>query len=103
MGKQRKQYSAEYKFQIAMEAAKNTKTISQLASEYGVHPTQISDWKGQLVSEGAGVFARSSGRQARESAKTETELYEQIGRLKMELEWLKKKAAGNGGGQVRHD
>ena len=86
MSKQRKQYSAELK----LEAAKNGKTVSQLASEYGVHPTQVSDWKGQLMREGARLFARGVDRQERETAKTETELYEQIGRQKMELEWLKK-------------
>ena len=99
MSKQRKQYSAELK----LEAAKNSKTVSQLASEYGVHPTQVSDWKGQLMREGARLFARGVDRQERETAKTEMELYEQIGRQKMELEWLKKKATGSGGSQMRHD
>ena len=86
-----------------MEAVKNRKTVSQLASEYGVHPTQVSDWKGQLMREGARLFGRGVDRQERETAKTETELYEQIGWQKMELEWLKKKATGNGGSQMRHD
>ena len=103
MSKQRKQYSAEFKFRVAMEAAKNGKTVSQLASEYEVHPTQVSDWRGQLMSEGSRLFARGAERQEQETAKAETELYEQIGRLKMELEWLKKKAARNGGSQMRHD
>ena len=53
--------------------------------------------------EGARPFGRGVDRQERETAKTETELYEQIGRQKMELEWLKKKAARNGGSQMRHD
>ena len=90
MGKQRRQYTAEFKFQVAMEATCSTKTVSQIASEYGVHPTQVSDWKHQLLDEGPKVFAQQPNRQARDAAKTETELYEQIGRLKMELEWLKK-------------
>jgi transposase-like protein len=100
MGKQRNQYNAEFKFQVALEAAKGNKTVSQVASEYGVHPTQVSEWKAQLMLEGAEVFNRTPGRPpgraAREVAKTETELYEQIGRLKMELEWLKKKVVGVG-------
>ncbi len=103
MSKQRKQYSAELKFEVALEAAKNSKTVSQLASEYGVHPTQVSDWKGQLMREGARLFGRGVDRQERETARTETELYEQIGRQKMELEWLKKKVTGSGGSQMRHD
>ena len=96
MGKQRNQYNAEFKFRVALEAAKGTKTVSQLASQYGVHPTQVSDWKGQLMVEGPEVFNRTSPRPAREAEKTEAELYEQIGRLKMELEWLKKKVVGVG-------
>jgi transposase-like protein len=58
MSKQRKQYSAEFKFQVALDAAKNGKTVSQLASEHGVQPTQVSEWKGQLMSEGARLFVR---------------------------------------------
>jgi transposase-like protein len=69
------------------------KTINQLASEQGVHPNQISQWKQQLLSEGNMLFGDKRTRQAQEQASRETELYEQIGRLKMELEWLKKKVA----------
>jgi transposase-like protein len=101
MSRERKQYSPEFKFRIALEAAKNGKTVSQLASESGVHPTQINEWKGTLMSEGVNLFERRPAQQEQAAAKMETELYEQIGRLKMELEWLKKKAAGYGGGQVR--
>ena len=93
MSKKRKNYSAKYKFQVALEAVKGQKTISQLASEYGIHPNQIRDWKRKLMEEGAGVFARDNGRREQEQAAQEAELYEQIGRLKMELEWLKKKVA----------
>ena len=48
-GKQRNQYNAEFKLRVALEAAKGAKTVSQLASEYGVHPTQVSDWKSHLI------------------------------------------------------
>lgn len=101
MSKERKQYSGEFKFRIALEAAKNGKTVSQLASESGVHPTQISEWKAILMTEGAGLFERQRAAKEQATVKNESELYEQIGRLKMELEWLKKKAAGYSGGQVR--
>jgi putative transposase len=93
MAPNRKQYSAEFKFQTALEAAKAVKTINQLASDQGVHPNQISQWKQQLLSEGNTLFGDKRKRQAQEQASRETELYEQIGRLKMELEWLKKKVA----------
>ncbi len=69
------------------------KTISQLASETGVHPTQISDWKRHLLAEGAELFQHNGNGHQRAHEAIQAELYEQIGRLKMELEWLKKKVA----------
>ena len=87
----RKRHSNEFKFKVALEAAKGTKTLSELAQEYQLHPSQISDWKQQLLAEGVSVFNSRNARQQREQAALETQLYEQIGRLKMELEWLKKK------------
>lgn len=93
MTKRRNRYSAQFKFQVAVEAVGGLKTINQIASEHGVHPNQVSQWKKQLLEEGPGVFNRTTTRQQREQEAQEVELYEQIGRLKMELEWLKKKAA----------
>lgn len=92
MTTKRKQYSNDFKFKIALEAVKGAKTVSQLASEYNVHPTQIGTWKKQLVQQGNTLFTRPNDQQQREQQDKEAELYEQIGRLKMELEWLKKKA-----------
>jgi transposase-like protein len=93
MSKKRRQYSAKYKFQVALEAAKGQKTMSELASEYSLHPTQIREWKQRLLDGGIDVFSRDQGRREQEQADQEVALYEQIGRLKMELEWLKKKVA----------
>jgi transposase-like protein len=93
MPKKRRQYSAEFKFRIALEAAKGERTVNMLASAYSIHPTQINQWKRQLLDEGVGLFSRNGARQQQEQAVVQAELYEQIGRLKMELEWLKKKAA----------
>jgi transposase-like protein len=93
MSQKRTQYSAQFKFKVALEAARGLKTISQISSEQGVHPNQVSAWKKQLLQEGASVFANQSARKEREQAAKEAELYEQLGRLKMELEWLKKKSA----------
>ena len=84
----RKQYNAQYKFEMALEAAKGLKTINQLAGEKGLHPNQISQWKRQLLEEGASIFGNGSAHQVREAARLEAGLYEQIGRLKVELEWI---------------
>ena len=96
MSKKRRQYSSEYKFKLALEAAKGSKTLAQLSSDTGVHPNQISQWKAQLLDGGANLFQRNPEQSLRELQQQEAELYEQIGRLKMELEWLKKKVAGLG-------
>ena len=102
MGKQRRQYTADFKFQVALEATHEPKTVSQIASEYSVHPTQVGDWKHQLPDDGPKVFAERPNRQARDAVKTKTELYEQMGRLKVALEWLKK-ATSIPRGALRHD
>ena len=93
MGSKRRKHSAKFKFKVALEAVKEQRTVSQLASEYKVHPNQISTWKKQLLSTGGSLFSRSNRRSEQAQAAQEAELYEQIGRLKMELEWVKKKAA----------
>ena len=87
-----KRHSAQFKFKVALAAAKGDKTLSELASEFGLHPSQISEWKTKLLRDGMSVFSTTTARQQREQEVLQTELYEQIGRLKMELEWLKKKA-----------
>jgi putative transposase len=93
MAKRRKRRSAKFKFEVALEAAKGLQTASQIASEREVHPNQISQWKKQLLEEGASIFNRKTSLKEKRQVKREKELYEQIGRLKMELEWLKKKAS----------
>ena len=93
MAKKRRKHSSQFKFRVALEAVKGHKTINQIASEYNLHPNQVSNWKRQLLTEGPAVFSSNTAKQLRQQEARETELYEQIGRLKMELEWLKKKAA----------
>ena len=90
MTRKRRSYTDQFKFKIALEAAKGLKTINEIASEHNLHPNQVSTWKKKLLEEGVTVFGSHTARQQREQAATEAELYEQIGRLKMELEWLKK-------------
>jgi len=93
MSKQRRSYSAQFKFKMALEAISETKTIGQLSSENQVHPSQIGQWKRQLLDGGAHIFANDAVRKKRDQETMEIDLFEQIGRLKMELEWVKKKAA----------
>jgi transposase-like protein len=91
MGKRRRQFSEQFKFKVALEAAKELRTINEIASAYDVHPNQVSSWKKRLLEEGAEVFRSKRANDQQRQAEQEAALYEQIGRLKMELEWLKKK------------
>ena len=91
MSVKRRNHSPEFKFRTALEAAKEQKTINQLASEFNLHPNQISTWKKHLLEEGKIVFQSNSKHELQTTQ--ESDLFEQIGRLKMELEWLKKKSA----------
>lgn len=93
MTKKRRQFGAQFKFNVALEAIRELKTINEIASGYDVHPSQVKTWKKQLLTEGPTVFDRNTAQLLRVQEAQETELYEQIGRLKMELEWLKKKSA----------
>ena len=95
MSTKRIRHTAKFKFQIAVEAIKSDKTINQLASEHQLHPSQISQWKKQLLEQGSDIFATTPTKGQRKQNDRESSLYEQIGRLNMELDWLKKKAASN--------
>ena len=94
MARTRKVHTAAFKARVALAAVKELETVSQLASVHAIHPTQIHQWKKQVLQGAEGVFSNGAGaKRARAEAECSTaELYEQIGRLKMELEWLKKKA-----------
>ncbi len=95
MAKKRNRPSAAFKAKVALAAVKEVKTVSELSSQFRIHSTQIHHWKRQLLERAEEVFEKpgSGGQTAQEKEALTTELYEQIGRLKMELEWLKKKAA----------
>jgi transposase-like protein len=92
MSKKRNHYSSQFKFQLALEAARGMKTINQLATEHSIHPNVITQWKRQLIDQGPEVFNNSTTGHHQQLQSREAELFEQIGRLKMDLEWLKKKA-----------
>lgn len=92
MKRQRKQYSADLKAKIAVEAVKGQRTIQEIASHYSIHPNQVTQWKKQLV-EGAGeIFSSGKIRGGEADEQLKAELYEQVGKLQVELEWLKKKS-----------
>jgi putative transposase len=93
MAAKRKSHSAAFKAQVALAAHKGDRTVNELASHFGVHPTLIHAWKKQLVGGAEAVFGSTAKAASADAEARQAELYEQIGRLKMELEWLKKKAA----------
>ena len=92
MGQKRKQYPPEFKLKAVIEILKGEKTTKQLAGELGVHPILLTEWKKRFTKSGAQIFEKPQKHsKVSTEAKEKAELFEQIGRLKMELEWLKKK------------
>ena len=92
MSRPRKHYSAEQKAKIAIMALKGQQTVNEIASDFGVHPTQVSQWKKQLLDEAPQAFASGHDRHAEETETLVARLYQEIGQLKVELDWLKKKS-----------
>ena len=90
MGKERKYYNAQFKSKVAIAALQARQTLQELSSEYGVHATQISTWKQQLLSNCSELFQVKKGTEVLEQ-KLIPRLYERIGELEFELNWLKKK------------
>ena len=86
----KKRYPAAFKSKVALEALKGHKTLSEIASEYEVHPNQVSQWKRQLREGMEHIFTNPS-RSNRSEEKEKDRLYQEIGRLKVELDWFKKK------------
>lgn len=89
MGSKRRRHSEDFKAKVALEALKGIQTLSELSSVYKVHPTVIGQWKRQLIVGAAAAFA--SGRTGKTQEELTAPLFEEIGRLKMELDWVKKK------------
>jgi len=88
---QRKRYDPEFKARVAFEALKGEETLSALSSKYGIHPNQITKWKKQLKSGMKEIFKNGQPKSDEKNEELENKLYEEIGRLKFELDWLKKK------------
>jgi putative transposase len=91
MNRKRKKHTEEMKARVALEAIKGVRTLSELSAAYGVHPTVIAQWKRQLIERAAEVFTRGNAAAGRSEQELTAPLYEEIGRLKMEIDWLKKK------------
>ena len=91
MGTKRRSYSDRFKAKVALDAVREVKTISELASEHQVHPSQISTWKKLLISNASELFVRGSSNMNKTEDQLTGPLYEEIGRLRMDIKWLKKK------------
>jgi len=91
MGRKRRTFTDKFKAKVALEAIRGVKTIAELAKEYQVHPNQISGWKRQVLTNVPDIFASGEKPRARTEEELTAPLYEEIGRLKMDIKWLKKK------------
>jgi len=96
MARTRRRFDGKFKSKVALEAFRGLKTVSEIARHYKVHPNQVTTWKKQLLEGAQDVFEGNASSSKKSGDEPEAaELYEQIGRLKVELEWLKKKVAEN--------
>lgn len=91
MKSKRRNYSAQFKAKVALAAAKGDKTMAELSKQFQVHPTQITKWKKQLTDSLPEIFSLRRNQDFQEQQALTDQLYQQIGRLKVELDWLKKK------------
>jgi len=89
--KKRKFYAPEFKLKTVVEILKGEKTASQLSGELGIHPRVLAEWKKHFMEIGPEIFRKSKDSLAKKAAKEKAELFEEIGELKMQIKWLKKK------------
>ena len=94
-GKKRKVFTGELKAKVALEAIRGLKTVNEIAQDFGVHPTQVGQWKRELQEQAAGLFEAKRGVRPADPSASPERLYSEIGRLKMELDWLKKKSGAS--------
>jgi transposase-like protein len=88
----RKSYSTEFKVKVVLEAFKGQRTINEISSDYGIHPNQVMNWKKQAIESLPDVFSTRRTRDAQAEEELKAQLFQQIGQLKVELDWVKKKA-----------
>ncbi len=91
MGKKRRTFTDQFKAKVALEAVRGVKTLAELAAQYQVHPNQVSQWEKQLLSQPQDVFSGKNSDSAKTADELTAPLYEEIGRLKMDIKWLEKK------------
>ena len=90
--KKRKVHTPEFKAKVGLEALKGVKTINEIGQEYGVHPVQVGQWKKSIQEEAKSLFEGKRGPKPIAEHREPERLYSEIGKLKMELDWLKKKS-----------
>lgn len=95
MRKTRKRFDEGFKAKVSLEALKGEKTLAEIASHYGVHPNQVTQWKKRLLEGVPQLFGKKEDRTQRAKDDLIDELYRQIGQLKVELDWVKKKSHGS--------
>jgi transposase-like protein len=91
MKQQRKKHSGAFKAKVALEALKGERTLNELAGQFEIHPTQVVQWKQRLLAGASDIFSGGVERDAAQEAELRDQLYQQIGQMKVELDWLKKK------------
>lgn len=92
MKRHRRQFSADWKAKIALEAIKGQRTVQEIASHYEVHPNLVTHWKKQLLERATEVFSSGKTQEGKADEELKAELYQQIGKLQVEVDWLKKKS-----------
>ena len=88
--KKRKSYTKDFKARVAIDAIKGQKTVNELATEYGIHCNQIGQWKKKLITESTEIFSQNKGCNAKAYEAEKDHLYQQIGKLRVEVDWLNK-------------
>ena len=88
----RKSYTGSFKAKVGLEAIRGIKTVNEIGQEYGVHPTMVGQWKKEIIEHAGTLFEIKRGRKKTDDQSAPDRLYSEIGRLKMELDWLKKKS-----------
>jgi len=94
--RKRRQFTAEFKARVAIEAIKGQKTVQEIAAHYEVHPNMVTTWKRQALAELPQVFSDQRSRAAESDEALKDALYQQIGKLQVQLDWLKKKSGISG-------
>lgn len=93
--RKRKYFTSQHKTKVALEAVRGVKTVNEIAQEFSVHPTQVGEWKRELLAQAPSIFETRRGPKPEDPSVSSERLYSEIGRLKMELDWLKKKSGIN--------